>query len=182
MTDPMAWSADAKRRFHLQSYGPRPTIDGVGLVDLTLHGDDGGSITELLRLDGGRPEAFGDFTLRQINYSEIEPGAIKAYHLHARQTDIWYVPPSDRILIVLVDVRAGSRTEGLSQRLMLGTGASRLLRIPPGVAHGLRNVGTRTARLVYFIDQHFTPDPAACDEGRLPWDYLGPDIWEITRG
>jgi dTDP-4-dehydrorhamnose 3,5-epimerase len=182
MTDPQQWSAEAKRRFQLQAYDARPTIDGVELVGLSRHADDGGSMTELLRLDGGRSPALAGFDIRQINFSEIEPGAIKAFHLHARQTDVWYVPPSDRCLVVLVDVRAGSRTDGVSQRLMLGAGASRLLRIPPGVAHGVRNLGPATARLIYFVDLHFTTDPATCDEGRLPWDYLGADVWDVTRG
>jgi len=71
--------------------------------------------------------------------------------------------------------------ESLS-RFVLGAGASRLVRIPPGVAHGVRNIGSTTARLIYFVDEHFTTDPATCDEGRLPWDYLGRDVWEITRG
>jgi hypothetical protein len=39
-----------------------------------------------------------------------------------------------------------------------------------------------TARLIYFVDLHFTTDPATCDEGRLPWDYLGPDVWDVARG
>ena len=25
-------------------------------------------------------------------------------------------------------------------------------------------------------------DPARCDEGRLPWDHFGADIWEVIRG
>jgi dTDP-4-dehydrorhamnose 3,5-epimerase len=136
----------------------------------------------LLRLEGGQSAALPGFIVRQVNYSEVEPGAIKGFHLHARQTDVWYVPPSDRCLLVLLDVRAGSRTEGLSQRLTLGAGASRLVRIPPGVAHGVRNLGSVTARLIYFVDLHFTTDPATCDEGRLPWDYLGPDVWDVARG
>lgn len=182
MTEPMPWSDDAKREYQLQAYGPRPTIDGVELVNLTRHADDGGSITELVRLDAGQPQALAGFTVRQINFSEVEPGAIKAFHLHTRQTDVWYVPPSDRMLVVLVDVRAGSRTEKVSQRLVLGAGVSRLLRIPPGVAHGVRNIGAATGRLIYFVDLHFTTDPATCDEGRLPWDYVGPEIWDIVRG
>ncbi len=52
MNEPTEWSAEAKRRFELQSYEPRPTIDGVEFVELTRHADDGGSMTELLRLDG----------------------------------------------------------------------------------------------------------------------------------
>ena len=93
-----------------------------------------------------------------------------------------YVPPSDRLLLVLVDVRTGSPTEGTSMRFMLGNGASRLVRIPPGVAHGARNLGGATGHIIYFTDVHFSPDPADCDEGRLPWDYIGADVWDMTRG
>src|SRR6266571_5651098 len=138
----------AKRAFQIQSYGPAPSIDGVDVVELKRFSDDGGSMTELARLTDGHPQSIAGFTLRQINYSEVEPGAIKAFHLHARQTDVWYVPPSDRCLMILVDVRAGSPTEGVSQRLVLGAGESRLVRIPPGVAHGVRNLGAATARLI----------------------------------
>ena len=181
MAEPIQWSAEAKRQVRLQAYGPQPSIEGVEIVSLTRHADDGGSLTELLRLDGGQSPIFTGFTIRQINYSEVEPGVIKAFHLHARQTDVWYVPPSDRCLMILLDVRAGSKTEGVSQRLVLGAGASRLVRIPPGVAHGVRNLGSATARLIYFVDLHFSPDPATCDEARLPWNYLGAEIWELTR-
>jgi dTDP-4-dehydrorhamnose 3,5-epimerase len=178
----MDLSRDAKRAFQVQSYAAAPTIDGVVLVPLTRHTDDGGALTELARLTDGGAEALPGFTVRQINFSELAPGAIKAYHLHARQTDVWYVPPGDRMLIVLLDVRHGRRSEGVRQRFVLGDGASRLLRIPPGVAHGVRNVGTRTGRIVYFTDVHFSADPSSCDEGRLPWDFAGADVWEVTRG
>jgi dTDP-4-dehydrorhamnose 3,5-epimerase len=173
---------DAKPQYQVQSYAPAQRIDGVEIVDLRRHVDDGGSMTELARLADGRPEALRDFTVRQINFSEVEPGVIKAYHLHLRQTDVWYVPPSDRMLVVLLDARKGSRTEGVRMRFVMGAGASRLVRIPPGVAHGVRNIGAATGRLIYFVDIQFSPDPAQCDEGRLPWDHLGADIWEMVRG
>ena len=112
----------------------------------------------------------------------MAPGAIKAFHLHVRQTDVWYVPPGDRMLIVLLDVRQGSKSEGARMRFVLGDGASRLLRIPPGVAHGVRNVGTQPGRIVYFTDIHFSAEPSSCDEGRLPWDFAGADVWEVARG
>ena len=178
----MDLSPDAKQRFNVQSYGPAPEIDGVQIVELKRHADDGGSMTELARLVDAHPEAFADFTLRQINYSEIEPGAIKAFHLHLRQTDAWYVPPSDRVLVVLIDVRKGSRSEGVRRRLVLGAGASRIVRIPPGVAHGARNLASATGRIIYFTDVHFSPDPSTTDEGRLPWDYAGRDIWDVAKG
>ncbi|MBI2219385.1 MAG: dTDP-4-dehydrorhamnose 3,5-epimerase family protein [Candidatus Rokubacteria bacterium] len=173
---------DAKQAFTVQGYAPVPEIDGVEIVELRRHADEGGSMTELARLADGEPQALAGFTVRQVNYSEVEPGVVKAYHLHARQTDVWYVPPSDRMLAVLIDVRAGSRTEGVRRRLILGAGSSRLVRIPPGVAHGVRNLGATTGRIIYFTDLHFSPDPATCDEGRLPWDWAGPDVWEPARG
>ena len=172
----------AKRAFQTQSYGPAPTIEGVEIVELKRFSDDGGSMTELARLAGGTPQAFKGFEVRQINYSEVEPGAIKAFHLHQRQTDIWYVPPSDRMLLVLLDVRLGSKTEGTRMRLTLGAGGSRMVRIPPGVAHGVRNLATTRGRIIYFVDTHFSADPDVSDEGRLPWDHAGADIWEPARG
>jgi dTDP-4-dehydrorhamnose 3,5-epimerase len=178
----MEWSPQAKQVFQLQSYAPRPTIDGVEIVELKRFADDGGSMTELSRLVDSVPQALKGFTVRQINYSEVEPGAIKAFHLHARQTDVWFVPPSDRLLLVLLDVRSGSRSENVSMRFMLGAGASRLVRIPPGVAHGARNLAGTTGRIIYFTDVHFSANPADCDEGRLPWDYLGADAWDMVRG
>jgi dTDP-4-dehydrorhamnose 3,5-epimerase len=178
----MEWSPQAKRVFEVQSYASRPRIEGVEIIDLTRFADDGGSMTELSRVVDGTPKALPGFTLRQINFSEVEPGAIKAFHLHARQTDVWYVPPSDRLLLILHDVRKGSATDGVTMRFMLGAGASRLVRIPPGVAHGVRNLGPATGRIIYFTDVHFSPDPSDCDEGRLPWDYLGAEAWDMTRG
>ena len=172
----------AKRAFRIQSYGPAPSIDGVEIVELKRFSDDGGSMTELARLTDGHPQAIAGFTLRQINSSEVEPGAIKAFHLHQRQTDVWYVPPTDRMLLVLIDTRQGSKTEGARMRLTLGAGASRLVRIPPGVAHGVRNLAATAGWIIYFTDVHFSPEPSMCDEGRLPWDFAGANVWEVTRG
>ena len=178
----MELSDAAGRAFGVQGYAPKPRIDGVEVVELQRHTDDGGSMTELARLAAGAFATLPGFSVEQINYSEIAPGAIKAFHLHMRQTDVWYVPPGDRLLCVLIDVRAGSRTEGLQSRIMLGDGYSRLIRIPPGVAHGSRNLGTTTGHIIYFTNLHFTTDRAACDEGRLPWDFAGAAVWDVTRG
>ena len=172
----------AKRAFSFQDYGPTPAIAGLEVKDLRRFNDDGGNFTELGRLTGSMHADFPGFEVRQINYSEMEPGAIKAFHLHRRQTDIWYVPPSDKMLLVLLDLRVGSATENAQRRLVLGDGASRLIRIPPGVAHGVRNLAATRGRIIYFVDTHFSPDPEQSEEGRLPWDFAGADIWETVRG
>jgi dTDP-4-dehydrorhamnose 3,5-epimerase len=86
------------------------------------------------------------------------------------------------MLLVLLDLRSGSATENAQRRLVLGDGASRLVRIPPGVAHGVRNLAVTRGRIIYFVDTHFSPDPEQSEEGRLPWDFAGADIWETVRG
>ena len=180
--DPIELTDAAKRAFSLQDYSPAPVIEGVHLVDLKRFTDDGGSFMELARLQQGMAAALPGFECRQVNYSELEPGVIKAFHVHRRQTDVWFVPPGDKMLLVLLDVRAGSPTEKVTRRLVLGDGASRLVRIPPGVAHGVKNLAATRGRIVYFVDVQFQAAPAETEEGRLPWDFAGAGIWDVVRG
>jgi dTDP-4-dehydrorhamnose 3,5-epimerase len=172
----------AKAAFFVQDYAGRTAIEGVQIVELKRFNDDGGAITELGRFTAGMHGQLPGFECKQVNYSEMEPGAIKAFHMHHRQTDVWYVPPCDKLLLVLHDCRQGSPTEGKTMRFVLGDGKDRLVRIPPGVAHGAANIGQRTGRIIYMVDVQFSVTPGECDEGRLPWDYLGAEIWEIVRG
>lgn len=177
----MKLTSQVKSLFTYQEYGKRTPIDGVVVHALRRFGDDGGAMTELSRFAGGVPAAFPGFTLAQLNYSVLQPKVLKAFHLHHRQTDIWFVPPEDRVVLVLVDVREGSPTEKIVTKIMLGDGQSILVRIPPGVAHGCRNLGDAPARIIYMTDVHFSPEPGEGDEGRLPWDLVGADIWEPSK-
>ncbi len=181
MTRPK-FTTEARAAWGKQDYSPKPMIEGVEIVQLRRFNDDGGAMTELGRIDGGKHRDLPGFDVRQINYSVVEPLAIKAFHLHERQTDVWYVPPSDKLLLVLADVREGSPTQGLIKRIVLGDGNSRLVRIPPGVAHGCRNLRPASPSvIIYFVDVQFAVDET-CDEGRLPWDHFGAELWEVERG
>jgi len=178
----MGFNAKAEASYSKQDYSPRSPIEGVQIVELRRFNDDGGAMTELGRFDGGLHRDLPGFEARQMNYSVVEPQAIKAFHLHRRQTDVWYVPPSDKLLLVLADVREGSPTEGSVQRLVLGDGNSRLVRIPPGVAHGCKNLrAAGTSAIIYFVDVQFSVGED-CDEGRLPWDFFGSEVWEVEKG
>ena len=79
--------SELKSFFTYQDYGKRPAIDGVVVHAISRFAEDGGSMTELSRFEGGVPAAFPGFTLAQINYSTIMPSVIKAFHLHHRQTE-----------------------------------------------------------------------------------------------
>ena len=175
------FSGSVEAVYRKQSYEKQPTIDGVQIIPLKRFGDACGSMLELFRMEQGQIPEFPDFTPKQMNYSTLDPGMIKAFHLHRKQTDIWFVPEHDRILLILRDVRAKSETEQVQQTLLLGDGSSQWVRIPPGVAHGCKNVGSETARILYLTDLHFDPDPKHCDEGRLPWDYFGSEIWDPPK-
>ncbi|MEX1024079.1 MAG: dTDP-4-dehydrorhamnose 3,5-epimerase family protein [Planctomycetota bacterium] len=176
------FNAEARAAYGKQDYAPQPSINGLEIQSLRRFNDDGGSMTELARLDEGNLAGLDGFVARQMNFSTMDPQAIKAFHLHTRQTDVWFVPPSSKMLLVVGDVRQGSATEGLVQRLVLGDGKSFLVRIPPGVAHGVKNLSATDAGIiVYFVDVQFSTD-ADCDEGRLPWDFFGEDCWAVERG
>jgi dTDP-4-dehydrorhamnose 3,5-epimerase len=95
---------------------------------------------------------------------------------------VWFVPPDDKMLVVLLDVRARSQSPNAQRRLILGDGHARLLRIPPGVAHGVKNLAPSRGRIIYLVDCQFSPEPDQTEEGRLPWDFAGADIWDVTRG
>lgn len=182
MAQPFQLNDAAQKKYAVQDYKAKRTIEGLEIVQLKRFNDDGGSMTELARLDGGMVQALKGFQALQVNYSVMEPLAIKAFHMHKRQTDVWFVPPSDKLLLVVADVRKGSPTENLVQRIVLGDGNSRLVRIPPGVAHGAKNLRpTAPSVIIYFVDVQFSTDES-CDEGRLPWDHFGAQVWEVERG
>lgn len=172
---------DIESKLSMQDYAPKPAIEGVKFVELKEFADDGGSFLELCRLDKGVCGTLSHFEAKQMNYSRVMAGVIKATHIHKNQDDVWFVPPHERILVGLKDLRAGSKTEGVVMRFVLGAGKPRLLFIPRGVAHGLANPWQETATIIYFVNQHFSAEADKCDEYRLPADFLGKDFWEIKR-
>lgn len=175
------FSKNIASKIKKQSYGVPPQIAGVKLIDLPEYVDDSGSFVELCRLDKGVCELLPDFEFKQINYSCVLPGTIKATHIHKKQDDVWFVPPQSRLLVGLKDLRAGSKTEGALMRFVLGGGKAKLLFIPAGVAHGLANPWSEPAAIFYFTSYHFSKDSEQSEEYRLPADFLGKDFWDMRQ-
>jgi dTDP-4-dehydrorhamnose 3,5-epimerase len=100
-----------------QTYSPQPTIEGVQEKVLKHMAADEGDFAELFRLtERGTLELFPEFQLRQINRTRNFPNSIKAWHLHERQDEIWYVPPYHQLTMGLWDVRPNSPTYGLKYK------------------------------------------------------------------
>ncbi|MDE2930287.1 MAG: dTDP-4-dehydrorhamnose 3,5-epimerase family protein [Chloroflexota bacterium] len=171
---------DVRGNVSRQEYGGQSHIEGVQFLPLQTFVEDGGTFTELGRLAKGALAGLAGFEVRQVNCSLMAAGAIKAWHFHFNQEDVWFVPPSQALVVGLWDVREDSPTTGNTMRFVLGRGRSQLLYIPRGVAHGAANLGANDTFLFYFVNQQFdAQDP---DERRLPYDALGKDFWEIRPG
>lgn len=134
----------------------------VVLKHLTTHQDSRGFFREIVR----RSDPFFAEGFAQWSASLMWPGVIKAWHIHERQVDWWYCP-TGTLQVALWDRREGSETYGKVLEVFLGEqDGGRVLRIPPGVAHGCKAVGTREAMLFYITSNEYD----ASDEGRFPYD------------
>lgn len=136
-------------------------IQGVAVKELVTNCDERGFFREIIRsTDEFFKEGFG-----QLSHSLMAQGVVKAWHIHKRQVDWWYVG-SGVLKVVLHDTREGSPTRGETMEVLMGEYQSaRVLRVPPGVAHGCK-VLVGTVNLFYVTSRVY--DPA--DEGRIPYN------------
>ena len=139
-------------------------IAGVRVVPHQLWPDDRGYFLELLRMGKGLVAEFSPAET-QVSAALGYPGAIKAFHYHLRQTDVWS-PAQGMFQVALVDLRLGSSTFGARNTLYVGALRPWQILIPPGVGHGYKIIGLTPALLVYATNRFY--DPA--DEGRLAFD------------
>lgn len=169
-----------KSHLYTQDYAPKPHIDGVKIIPIKNSVGDEGDFSEIIRLTNtGELESVPGFKLAQVNRTELFSGSIKAWHVHMKQNEIWYLPPQFHLLVGLWDVRKDSATFNKTMRINLGGGDSSLLYIPNGVAHGSAVFSHENVNLYYFVNQKFNiADP---DEGRIRWDYLGKEFWSPER-
>lgn len=179
----VALSESVERALSFQAYEQGPLIEGVRNTKLRKHRSENGWFTELLKLDmGGAVEGTSSpgMSVRQVSCSYAEPGRINAFHIHPLkiQDELWTVL-SGTLLVWLIDCRSGSGSEGVKRSIVLSGEEPSQLLIPAGVAHGYR-AGSRGATLLYVMNQQF--DPERPNEGRLPWDFFGSELWEDDRG
>lgn len=159
-----------------RNYSFKQIIQGVKIVTLQNHAEEDGDFCEVAQFTPQNTlESFPEYKVAQINRTKHHSEAIKAWHLQLKQDMVWYVSPSDHLFVGLWDVRKNSKTKGVTMRIILGDGFSKLLFIPRGVVHGSANFLKTPVNLYYFTNRRFNiKDP---DEKRLPWDILGSDFW-----
>jgi dTDP-4-dehydrorhamnose 3,5-epimerase len=151
-------------------------IAGVRIAPLAVWPDDRGYFVELARLGHGLGADFPPDSI-QVSAALSYPGAIKAFHYHLQQTDLWAVAQG-MFQVALADLRHASPTFGRKNTLYIGTLRPWQVLIPPGVAHGYKVIGLEPAMLIYLTDRFYNPD----DEGRIPHDEPGIAYdWELQH-
>ena len=151
-------------------------IDGVVVRPFDLWPDDRGYFLEVARMGQGLAAGFPAEST-QVSAALSYPGAIKAFHYHLHQTDLW-VPAIGMFQVALVDLRPESRTFGCKNTLYAGSLKPWQFLIPAGVGHGYKVIGERPAILIYVTNRLYNPQ----DEGRVA--YNDPSIaydWELQH-
>lgn len=173
---------DEKLKAHIsvQDYSPGKLPEGVKLLDIKNMVGEDGDFSEIFRFsESGQTEQFPNLKIAQINRSCLSAGCLKAWHLHLKQDEIWYVPPHGKLTVGLFDIRKNSPTNGLAVKIVLGGTKSQLLFIPKGVAHGCANFSRHDVDLFYFVSKKF--DISDPDEKRLPWDICGEHFFKPEK-
>ncbi len=148
-------------------------IDGIIVTHLRQIHDERGKVMHMLRNDASVYEKFGE-----VYFSTVNPGAIKAWHIHKIMT-LNYAVPFGEIKLVLHDDRPDSPTIGETQELFLGPENYALVTIPPLVWNGFKGLGPDTSVVANCAT--IPHDPLEI-ERRDPFDpSIGYD-WSIKHG
>jgi dTDP-4-dehydrorhamnose 3,5-epimerase len=148
-------------------------IDGVRITPLRQIPDERGVIMHMLK---STDEVFDNFG--EIYFSGINPGAIKAWHIHKKMT-LNYAVPVGQIKFVLYDDRSQSPTRGTVQELFLGYANYVLVSVPPMVWNGFKGLGNSMSLVANCASIPHDPNEIS----RM--DPFGPDIpynWDIKHG
>ena len=105
-----------------------------------------------------------------LNITHAYPGIITAWHAHERQYDEWFVIKG---ALKVGLAKRGSDGRYTARFVSLSEYDGKVLRIPPGVLHGWRNMTQEPAILMYHISEKY--DPANPDEQRYTVEEVGAD-------
>lgn len=144
---------------------PRELIDGVTITSLICGSDHRGDLHELLTT---RDHAIEPIV--HVYQIRCLPGSLRAWVYHKRQSDRLAFT-AGRFIVVLYDIRPGSRTYGLLNEFELGEQNPALLLIPACVVHGVKNAGPEVASFVNMPTSAYDHDMP--DKFRLPGDHPG---------
>jgi dTDP-4-dehydrorhamnose 3,5-epimerase len=145
------------------------------VLDLVPHGDPRGRFTEWYRADVLSEAVGHPLPLAQANHSVSARGVLRGVHfalVPPGQAKYVYCP-AGRVLDVVVDVRVGSPTFGVSDAVLLDSDSPRAVYLAEGLGHAFLSLadGSNITYLVssgYAPDREFGVSPLDPELG-LPW-------------
>jgi dTDP-4-dehydrorhamnose 3,5-epimerase len=150
-------------------------IDGVVLIDPTVHGDERGFFLETFRADEMAHLGI-DVEFVQENHSRSGAGVLRGIHMQRGQAKLVRCARG-RIFDVAVDLRPDSPTYRRWEGYELDDADHRQLFIPDGFGHGFCVVSD-TADVLYRVSSYYDPEL----ETGVAWD--DPEIavdWPVSE-
>ncbi len=148
-------------------------IDGVVVHPLKQLVDERGKVMHMLRADDPHFEQFGE-----VYFSWVNPGAIKAWHLH-REMTLNYACLYGLIKLVLFDDRERSATRGMLMELFVGPDAYALVKVPSGIWNGFKGIAIHPSLLCNCATvPHRADEIVRCD----PFSKSVPYDWGVRHG
>jgi dTDP-4-dehydrorhamnose 3,5-epimerase len=140
-------------------------LDGVVLIEPTVHGDSRGFMVESFRRDAWA-ELGVDVEFVQHNHSRSLKGTLRGIHFQTEPGQAKLVRcPRGAILDVAVDLRRDSPTYGLWEAHVLDDERHRQLFVPVGFGHGFA-VLSDVADVTYLVSSLYDP----LTEAGIAWD------------
>ncbi|MCK5023167.1 MAG: dTDP-4-dehydrorhamnose 3,5-epimerase family protein [Candidatus Aenigmarchaeota archaeon] len=134
-------------------------MKGVEIKELKIHSDGRGYLFEGLRKD----DKIFSGSFGQTLISVVNPGVIKGWHRHEKQTDYTLCAKGN----IVYGVSDGKNTE----TYVIGEKHNVMIKVSPGIWHGYMAIG-KEALIVHVMDTIFDPK----DTERKDPMFFG-DVW-----
>ena len=152
-------------------------LDGVALLEPTVHGDERGFMVETFRRDAWAEKGV-DVEFVQHNHSRSVARTLRGLHFQTEPGQAKLVRcPRGKIFDVAVDLRRDSTTYGQWEGHVLDDERHRQLFVPAGFGHGFA-VLSEIADVAYQLSSLYDP---ATEKG-IAWD--DPDVgveWPVEQ-
>lgn len=148
-------------------------IDGVQVIPLRKIPDERGMVMHMMKADSPAFEKFGE-----IYFSVINPGVVKAWHLH-KEMSLNYAVPHGMIKLVLYDDRQNSPTKGEFNEFFIGDDNYCLVHIPKLIWNGFKGISVFPSIVANLATHPHSPDEISrtdpTDSPTIPYNWARKD-------
>jgi dTDP-4-dehydrorhamnose 3,5-epimerase-like enzyme len=161
-------------KFNVNDHNNSSSIEGVYYKELKTFVDGRGDLTELWSKPWSG-DGLIEPVIEHVYFNTTHEGVIKGWHVH-EHTVSQYTCVQGKMQVVLVDVRAVSKTYGFVDKFIIGTRNPALIRIPPGVLKGWKSLKGDSV----IVNLLSTSDVK--DNYKYPWDIILQNLWAPNNG